>query len=183
MNITVYLASSSGNNPNFSEKAAELGAWIAKNGHTLVYGGSNCGLMGILATSVLDNGGEVIGVEPQFFIDLGKYYDRVKNLIVTETMAERRTKMIELGDAFIAFPGGTGTLEEISEVMSKTALPGTPNFTPAPCILYNVDGFWNPLKTLLDNMRSADFTDNERLKGIEFAENIEDIKKILGGDV
>lgn len=78
--------------------------------------------MGELAESVLDAGGSVTGVEPQFFIDAGYEYDRLTKLFVTKDMAERKSKMIELGEAFIAFPGGTGTLEEITEVMSKVSL-------------------------------------------------------------
>ena len=113
MNITVYLGANEGNDPFFKEAVRELGAWIGTNGNTLVYGGSKSGLMA---------GGKVIGVEPQFFIDAGFVYDEITELITTKDMSERKAKMIELGDAFIAFPGGTGTLEEITEVMSKVSL-------------------------------------------------------------
>ena len=115
MNITVYLGASNGNDQNLILAARKLGKWIGENGHTLVYGGSKCGLMGELAESVLKAKGKVIGVEPQFFIDAGFDYPKITQLIVTQDMSERKTKMIELGDAFIAFPGGTGTLEEITE--------------------------------------------------------------------
>ena len=117
MNITVYLGASSGNDPTLETSVRALGRLIGKSGNALVYGGSKSGLMGALAESVLRAGGEVTGVEPQFFIDKGYEYDEITTLIVTRDMAERKTKMIELGDAFIAFPGGTGTLEEISEIM------------------------------------------------------------------
>ena len=120
MNITVYLGANEGNDPKLKEAVRELGMWIGKSGSSLVYGGSKCGLMGELAESVLTAGGEATGVEPQFFIDAGYEYDALTRLIVTRDMAERKTKMIELGDAFIAFPGVTGTLEEISEVMSPS---------------------------------------------------------------
>ena len=122
MNITVYLGANDGTEIIHKTAAAELGRWIGKNGHTLIYGGSKCGLMGALAENVLLAGGKVIGVEPGFFVDAGYVYDDISQLIVTKTMAERKSKMIELGDAFIAFPGGTGTLEEITEVMSKVYL-------------------------------------------------------------
>ncbi len=115
MNITVYLGSNEGNDPSLKEAVRALGAWIGNAGHALVYGGSKSGLMGELAESVLNAGGKVTGVEPQFFIDAGLEYDAITTLIVTKDMAERKAKMIELGDAFIAFPGGTGTLEEVSE--------------------------------------------------------------------
>ena len=122
MNITVYLGANEGNDPLLKEAVRELGTWIGSSGNTLIYGGSKNGLMGEVAESVLDAGGRAIGVEPQIFIDQGFEYDRLTELIVTKDMTERKTKMIELGDAFIAFPGGTGTLEEIAEVMSKVSL-------------------------------------------------------------
>ena len=122
MNITVYLGASSGNDPTLEASVRALGHLIGESGSALVYGGSKNGLMGALAESVLRAGGEVTGVEPQLFIDKGYEYDEITTLIVTRDMTERKTKMIELGDAFIAFPGGTGTLEEISEIMSKVSL-------------------------------------------------------------
>ena len=94
------------------------------------------------AESVLQNGGKVTGVEPQFFVDSELQHDGLTELIVTKDMTDRKTKMIELGDAFIAFPGGTGTLEEIAEVMSKVSL----KHLDAPCILYNLNGYYNGLK-------------------------------------
>lgn len=122
MNITVYLGANAGNDPALAEAVRELGSWIGANGHRLVYGGSRSGLMGQLAQSALDAGGTVTGVEPQFFVQQELQHDGLTELIVTKDMTERKTKMIELGDAFIAFPGGTGTLEEIAEVMSKVSL-------------------------------------------------------------
>ena len=104
--------------------------------------------MGELAESVLDAGGSVTGVEPQLFINAGYEYDRLTKLFVTKDMAERKSKMIELGEAFIAFPGGTGTLEEITEVMSKVSL----KHLASPCILYNLNGYYNDLKALLAHM-------------------------------
>ncbi|MBQ9720393.1 MAG: TIGR00730 family Rossman fold protein, partial [Oscillospiraceae bacterium] len=117
MNITVYLGANEGNDPALKTAVRKLGTWIGESGHALIYGGSKSGLMGELAESVLRSGGEVTGVEPQFFIDAGFEYDAITRLIVTKDMSERKAKMIELGDAFIACPGGTGTLEEIAEVM------------------------------------------------------------------
>ena len=145
MNITVYLGANAGNDPALAEAVRELGSWIGANGHRLVYGGSRSGLMGRLAHSVLTAGGEVTGVEPQFFIDSEVQYDGLTKLIVTKDMTERKTRMIELGDAFIAFPGGTGTLEEIAEVMSKVSL----GQLDAPCILYDLNGYYDSLKACL----------------------------------
>lgn len=175
MNITVYLGANEGNAPFFKEAVHELGLWIRTNGNTLVYGGSKSGLMGELAESVLQAGGKVIGVEPQFFIDAGFVYDEITELITTKDMSERKAKMIELGDVFIAFPGGTGTLEEITEVMSKVSL----KHLDAPCILYNLNGYYDSLKQLLEHMIEMDLSSEEKQEGIYFAENLEEIQRIL----
>ena len=175
MNITVYLGANEGNAPFFKEAVHELGLWIGTNGNTLVYGGSKSGLMGELAESVLQAGGKVIGVEPQFFIDAGFVYDEITELITTKDMSERKAKMIELGDVFIAFPGGTGTLEEITEVMSKVSL----KHLDAPCILYNLNGYYDSLKQLLEHMIEMDLSSKEKQEGIYFAEDLEEIQRIL----
>ena len=132
--------------------------------------------MGALAESVLRAGGEVTGVEPQFFIDKGYEYDEITTLIVTRDMTERKTKMIELGDAFIAFPGGTGTLEEIAEVMSAVSL----GHLSAPCILYNLGGYYNDLKALLEHMIDKGLSSPQRQQGIYFADNLHQIASIIG---
>ncbi len=175
MNITVYLGANEGNSPDLKEAVRELGTWIGANGHALIYGGSKAGLMGELAESVLLAGGEVTGVEPQFFIDAGFVYDEITRLIVTKDMSERKAKMIELGDAFIAFPGGTGTLEEIAEVMSKVSL----RHLHAPCILYNLNGYYDFLKMQLDYMIQMGLSSEEKQQGIFFAEDLARIVEIL----
>ena len=175
MNITVYLGAFEGNDPSLKKAVWELGTWIGQNGHTLIYGGSKSGLMGEIAESVLQAGGKVIGVEPQFFVDQVLQHEGLTELIVTKDMTERKTKMIELGDAFIAFPGGTGTLEEISEIMSKVSL----NQISAPCILYNLNGYYDSLKELLHHMIKMGLSSTERQAGIFFANNLEEIKAII----
>ena len=175
MNITVYLGANAGNDPKLQEAVEALGKWIGENGHDLIYGGSKCGLMGSIAESVLQNGGKVTGVEPQFFIDMEYQYDAITELIVTKDMTERKTKMIELGDVFIAFPGGTGTLEEIAEVMSKVSL----KHLEAPCILYNLNGYYDSLKALLSHMTEMGLSSPERQEGIYFARDLSEIRKII----
>ena len=175
MNITVYLGANEGNDPALKNAVRELGTWIGESGNSLVYGGSKSGLMGELAESVLAAGGTVTGVEPQRFIDEGFLYDAITELIVTPDITERKTKMIELGDAFIAFPGGTGTLDEIAEIMSKVALQDL----DAPCILYNLNGYYHGLKILLDHMITMGLSSEEKLQGIYFASDLSEIQKIL----
>ena len=186
MNITVYLGANEGSDPALKQAVEELGRWIGESGNALVYGGSRSGLMGRLAHSVLTAGGEVTGVEPQFFIDSEVQYDGLTRLIVTQDMTERKTRMIELGDAFIAFPGGTGTLEEIAEVMvflasdsaevmSKVSL----GHLDAPCILYDLDGYYAGLKALLAHMVEMGLSSPERQSGIYFVKDLDEIKNIL----
>ena len=175
MNITVYLGANEGNNPSLKRAVKELGTWIGKSGNALIYGGSKSGLMGALADSVLNAGGNVTGVEPQFFIENEFQHEGITKLIVTKDMSERKNKMIELGNAFIAFPGGTGTLEEIAEIMSKVSL----GHLDAPCILYNLNGYYDSLRDLLRHMIEKDLSTEERQQEIYFAENLEQIKEIL----
>ena len=175
MNITVYLGANEGNDPAFRRAVQELGRWIGASGNALVYGVSKAGLMGLLAESVLAEGGDVTGVEPQFFVDEELQLDGLTELIVTRDMTERKNKMIELGDAFIAFPGGTGTLEEIAEVMSKVSL----NQLNAPCILYNLNGYYDSLQQLLLQMIEKGLSTRERQNGISFAADLAQIQQIL----
>ena len=175
MNITVYLGAFEGKDPTLAEAVKELGAWIGKSGNSLVYGGSKSGLMGLIAESVLSAGGQVTGVEPQLFIDEGFQYDGLTELIITKDMTERKIKMIELGNAFIAFPGGTGTLEEISEIMSKVSLKQM----DTPCIIYNLNGYYDGLKMLLSHMIEMGLSTRERQQGIYFVENLQQIQEIV----
>lgn len=175
MNITVYLGANEGNDLTLKKAVSELGSWIGESGNRLVYGGSKSGLMGILAKSVLSAGGEVIGVEPVFFVDRDLQYEKLTQLIVTQDMSERKTKMAELGDAFIALPGGTGTLEEISEIMSKVSL----GMINAPCIIFNHHGYYNGLKQLLDKMVEQGLSTKERQNKIYFADSVVDIIALL----
>lgn len=175
MNITVYLGAFQGNDPLLGDAVRELVTWIGESGNSLVYGGSKSGLMGEIAKSVLSAGGKVTGVEPEFFIEKNLQYEALTNIIITKDIPQRKKKMIELGDAFIAFPGGTGTLEEITEVMSMVSLKRI----NAPCILYNLNGYYNGLKTLLNHMIEMGLSTENRQQGIYFAENLSQIKELL----
>lgn len=175
MNITVYLGANEGNDLTLTEAVRELGTWIGESGNRLVYGGSKSGLMGVLAKSVVSSGGEAIGVEPVFFVERDLQYDGLTQLVVTQDMSERKTKMAELGDAFIALPGGTGTLEEISEIMSKVSL----DHLNAPCIIFNHKGYYDGLKQLLDKMIERGLSTKERQSKIFFVESVDDIIRLL----
>ncbi len=158
-----------GEDQMYMMEVQDLGRWIAKNGHRLIYGGSRIGLMGALADAVLEAGGEVIGIVPDFFLQQHTEHQGLTDLITTETMAERRDKMIEMGDAFIAFPGGTGTLEEISEVISRKHL----GRTDKPVSLLNIEGFYSPLRSMLEKMVEEGFLDRSDLNKVYFANTVD----------
>lgn len=175
MNIAVYLGSTNGKNPKIKDDTIQFGQWIGKKKHTLVYGGGNNGLMGELANACLAQEGKVFGVIPEFLKERELAHQGLTELHCVQTMAQRKTMMIEYADAFVAMPGGVGTLEEISEIMSMIRL----NQTQAPCIFYNLDHFYNPLKAMLENMLSEDFVDDSFMEAVHFCSTLEEIKEIL----
>lgn len=178
MNITVYCGSSMPENRAFQQVARELGEWIAREGHELVYGGSRVGLMGIVSGTVLEAGGRVHGVETSFFVDAGVARDNLTELFVVDTMAERKAKMIELGDAFVALPGGVGTLEEMSEIVSRIRL----GMDPSACYFLNIDGFYDNLRAFLDDMVREGFLDDVDLGRICFPETLDELVRLLEAD-
>ena len=175
MKITVYLGASEGNDPALKTAVQELGRWIGQSGNALVYGGSCSGLMGLLADSVLAAGGQVTGVEPRFFVEQELQHNGLTELIVTENMAQRKAKMIELGDAFVALPGGVGTLEEISEIFTRVRL----DMGPHECFLLNIDGFYDPLRSFLESMVEHRFFDQCDLDRCHFPRSVEELARLL----
>lgn len=174
MNVTVYCGSSIGDNPHFEEAACELGAWIARAGHTLVYGGSSIGLMGAVSRTAIKDGADVIGVEPRFFIDAGVAQHDLTELIVTDTMGQRKAKMIELGDMFVALPGGVGTLEEISEIFTRVRL----DLGPHECFLLNIDGFYDPFRAFLQSTVDHGFFDQCDLDRCHFPRSVDELAQL-----
>ena len=176
MNITIYCGALSGANPEYERKARELGAWMAENGHTLVYGAGDAGMMGAVSDGVLENGGKAIGVTPNFFVLAEVTRDDLTELIVPDDMPERRVKMMELGDAFIALPGGTGTLDEIAEVIALKRL-GKLGEIDKPIMIYNVDGYYDKLFEFFDDMADNEFCRREDRDYIIEVKCIEDIAR------
>ena len=178
MNITVYCGANFGKDPLFAEKARELGAWMARNGHRLVYGAGDVGMMGAVSNAVLENGGEVIGVTPDFFVMAEEIHPNLTDLRISRDMPERRSIMIEEGDAFIALPGGTGTLDEISEVMSLRRL-GLLGDRIRPVMLYNVNGYYDNLLAFFDRMADEEFFRKSDREAVHEVRSIEDIEIVL----
>jgi len=169
--VCVYCGSGPGTNPRFVEAAIALGKVFAENDIRLVYGGGSIGLMGAVAKSVLDHGGSVTGIIPDFLRARENALTRVQEMIVTPDMHERKRLMFERSDAFIALPGGIGTLEELVEQMTWQQL----GRHAKPVLLANIDNFWEPLLSLLAHMRVTEFIRPTLPLEILKAERVEDI--------
>jgi uncharacterized protein (TIGR00730 family) len=169
--VCVYCGSGPGTNPHFIEAANALGKALAENSIRLVYGGGSIGLMGAVATSVLDHGGTVTGIIPDFLTTRENALTRVQEMIVTPDMHERKRLMFERSDAFVALPGGIGTLEELVEQLTWQQL----GRHSKPVLLANIDGFWEPLLALLAHMRGTEFIRPSLAVDILKAERVADI--------
>jgi uncharacterized protein (TIGR00730 family) len=169
--ICVYCASGPGNNPAFIAAAKSFGRVLAENGIRLVYGGGAVGLMGALAETVLDHGGEVTGVIPDFLMNREHMLVRVQERIVTRDMHERKRVMFERADAFVALPGGVGTLEELIEQLTWAQL----GRHKKPILILNVERFWDPLLALLDHMEKLAFIRSGLTVKYLVATEIEDV--------
>jgi uncharacterized protein (TIGR00730 family) len=152
-NICVYCGSGSGINPKFAQAAKILGASLANNGIGLVYGGGSLGLMGEVARATLDAGGHVTGIIPGFLSEKEHMLREVQELIVTDSMHERKQYMFARSDAFVALPGGAGTLDELIEQVTWSQL----NQHNKPIIIANIDNYWQPLLELLRHMSEETF--------------------------
>jgi hypothetical protein len=155
-NVCVYCGSSPGTNPRFVEAATEFGKVLAENKINLVYGGGSFGLMGALATSVLDRGGTVTGIIPESLVARERALKRVQEMVVTRDMHERKRLMFERSDAFVALPGGIGTLEELVEQLTWAQLA----HHKKPIVLCSIDSFWSPLLETFARMKAAGFVYN-----------------------
>ena len=175
MKITVFCGANNGKSELYIKNATELGEWIADNNHTLVYGGGKIGLMGVIADTVLENRGGVIGIMPQFLVDREISHTGITEFIIVDDMSDRKTKLVDFGDVFIALPGGPGTLEEISQVISWVRV----GKKDAPCILMNVDGYYDFLEQYFDKMVEEGFlTKGDREKTL-FTDNIEEMERFI----
>lgn len=151
--LCVYCGSGNGRNPAYVEAARILGKTMAEAEIGLVYGGGSLGLMGEVARSVIENGGHVTGIIPEFLANREKMLTDVNELIVTTDMHERKMTMFARATGFVALPGGLGTLEELAEISTWAQL----GQHQKPIILCNIQGYWDPLVTLLNHMRDERF--------------------------
>lgn len=169
--ICVYCGSGPGTNPAFIEAARRFGRILAENGIRLVYGGGSGGLMGALAGSVLDHGGTVTGVIPDFLTEREHMLMRAQELIVTRDLHERKRIMFERADAFVALPGGVGTLEELVEQVTWAQL----GRHRKPIMIANIEGFWDPLRALIRHMEDLQFIRAGLTVDLLVVDRVEDI--------
>ncbi len=167
--ICVYCGSNSGSRPAYAERAMALGERIAREGLTLVYGGGNVGLMGVVADAVLQAGGEVVGVIPQQLVDWEVAHRDVTRLEIVGSMHERKARMFDLSDAFVALPGGFGTMDEMFEMLTWRQL----GLGDKPCAFLDVDDFYDPLLAMMDRMVAERFLHPDQRRDLWHGDDID----------
>ncbi len=173
--VTVYCSSSNHVSEAFFAAATALGKALAEHRIGLVFGGGNVGLMGSIANAVMQNGGSVRGIIPRFLEEKEVAHYGITELHVVETMHERKMKLVEWGDAFIVLPGGFGTLDELMEIITWRHL----GHHDKPILLFNINGFWNPLTDFFDNLASQHMVKADHHKLYTICNSIEDILAAL----
>lgn len=173
--LAVYCGSAPGNDPQFAAATKATAQAMVKEKIQLVYGGGRLGLMGLIADTVLELGGFVYGVIPQALVDVEVAHPSVTELHVVETMHERKAKMTDLADAFLALPGGIGTLDEFFEAWSWNAL----GFHKKPFCLLNVNGYWDGLIEFIDHSTKSGFMSEQRRKQLLVAQSPEEALELL----
>ncbi|ALN86137.1 putative lysine decarboxylase family protein [Lysobacter capsici] len=167
--ICIYCGSNAGAKPIYTERAMALGHRLAKDGIALVYGGGNVGLMGVVADAVLEGGGEVIGVIPEQLVNWEVAHRGLSKLEIVGSMHERKARMFDLADGFVALPGGFGTLDEMFEMLTWRQL-GIGN---KPCAFLDIDGFYAPLMAMLDRMVAERFVHADQRNDLWHGDDID----------
>ena len=167
MNVCVFCGSGVGHDPVYADAAKKLAALFCKTNTTLIYGGGNIGLMGILADEVLRNQGDVIGIIPDFLVQQEVGHRGITRLEIVKSMHERKKRMADLADAFIAMPGGWGTLEELAEILTWKQL----KLIHQPVGLLNTNSFFDPLIQQMKHMVDLGFLKEENFKDLEISES------------
>lgn len=176
MKIAVFCGSDFGKEEIYTQAAKELGTWIGESGHTLIYGGGTAGLMGTVAKAAHEFGNPITGVVPgnvDFIKNRPQPY--VTDLVVTENMSSRKQYMFDQADAFIALPGGIGTLDEISEAITLTKI----KVFDKKCVLFNRNAFYEPLRKMFADMEAAGFLREDSMKHVLFSDDVKEIENFL----
>lgn len=173
--LCVLCGSHEGNDPAYRRAAVRLGQLMAKRGVRLVYGAGSIGLMGVIADAVIDAGGEVIGVIPDFLVRYEVGHSRLTDLVITDSMHERKRRMFEMADAFVVLPGGLGTLDETFEIVTWKQL----RLHDSPIIILDVNGYWSPLLALVHATIRGGFAHPAIAELIAVAETPEQLFEML----
>ena len=175
MKICVFCSANNQIAPEFFALTEELGKWAVENGHTIVYGGVNQGLMECLAKAAKEVGGRTIGVIPRKVEESGRTSDYVEIEIPCDNLTDRKQLMMDQSDVFIALPGGLGTLDEVFTVAASATI----GYHQKLVILYNMKGFWNPLIALLDDLQAKGMIRGEWQQYIKTADSLEEISRMI----
>ena len=175
MKICVFCSANQQIDPDFFQMTEELGTWAAKNGHSIVFGGANQGLMECVAKAAKEAGGRTIGVIPTIIEKSGRMSDYVDIEIPCDNLTDRKQLMMDQSDVFIALPGGIGTLDEVFAVVASATI----GYHDKPLILYNMKGFWDVLIALLDDLQAGGMIRGDWRQRIKTADSIEEIKSLL----
>lgn len=173
LSICVYCGSRHGTSPIYTQAANELGQWLGKHNYRLVYGGGKAGLMGEVANATLTAGGEVYGVIPQRLIDIEQGHNGITELVIVQTMHQRKQAMAEASDAFIALPGGIGTFEEFFEVWSWRQLAYHDN----PIGLLNINGYYDKLLAFMESSIEQGFMNEKQMTSLTIANDVPQMMK------
>ena len=176
MKLCIFCSANQNIDPVFFEMTHELGEWAAKNGHSIVFGGHDAGLMHAVSKAAHENGGQVIGVVPRKIEEMGRLSPYLDVHIPTENLTDRKDLMMLQGDAFIVLPGGIGTLDELF----TTAAAATLQYHQKPLILWNMKGFWNSLIACMDDLQQKGVIRGEWRNGIKVVGTLDEIRDLLG---
>lgn len=175
MKIAIFCSANKNIDPDFFSMTEELGKWMAENGHELVFGGCNIGLMDCIGKAVKNNGGRTIGVVPTLVEKNGKSFDGLDVEIPCDNLSDRKDLMLAQCDIAVALPGGIGTLDEIFTIAASHTI----GYHHKMIILYNMKGFWNSTITLLDDMQDKGMIRGDWHDYIEVTNNLEELKKLI----
>lgn len=175
MKICVFCSANQQIDYDFFDLTRKFGRWAARQGHTIVYGGVNCGLMECLAKAVKEAGGQTIGVVPTMVEKTGRTSDYVDVEIPVDNLSDRKQLMMDQSDVFVALPGGLGTLDEIFTVAASATI----GYHQKPVILYNMKGFWDSLVAMVDDLHAKGMIRGDWRQYIKTADSIEEIKTLI----
>ncbi len=178
MKICVFCSANQQIDPEFFALTEELGRWAAENGHSIVYGGVNMGLMECVAKATKQAGGQTIGIIPTIIEKTGRISDYVDVEVFCDNLSDRKQLMQDKSNVFIALPGGLGTLDEIFTIVASATI----GYHQKPLILYNMKGFWNSLVALLDDLQAKGVVRGNWQDYIKMANSIEDIQSLISNE-